>query len=155
MFHRSHSGKLLFLFHGVLAIVFALVLQQPVHGQVTGATLSGTVKDQSGGVVPNTGISVKNVATGVTRAVKTDTAGFYSVPNLLPGTYEITAAAPGFASEVQNGVELTVGAQQVLNFALQVGQVTQTVQVTEEAPTVQLASSAISAVVSATTRAPF
>jgi Carboxypeptidase regulatory-like domain/TonB dependent receptor/TonB-dependent Receptor Plug Domain len=151
MFLRSRSGKFVLFLVVLLAIVFALVLQESVYGQVTGATLSGTVRDQSGGVLPAANISIKNVATGVTRAVKTDTAGFYSAPNLLPGNYDITAAAPGFASEVQNGVTLTVGAEQVLNFALQVGQVTQTIEVAAEAPTVQLASSAISAVVNATT----
>jgi Carboxypeptidase regulatory-like domain/TonB dependent receptor/TonB-dependent Receptor Plug Domain len=151
MFSRIHSDKFVVSLLGLVALVFLAVLLAPAYGQVTGATLSGTVRDQSGGVLPAASISIRNVATGVTRAVKTDTAGFYSAPNLLPGNYEITAAAPGFASEVQNGVVLTVGAEQVLNFALQVGQVTQTVQVTAEAPTVQLASSAISAVVSATT----
>jgi hypothetical protein len=151
MLSRIHSDKFVVSLLGLLALVFFLVLSVAAYGQVTGATLSGTVRDQSGGVLPAASISIRNVATGVTRAVKADTAGFYSAPNLLPGNYEITAAAPGFASEVQNGVTLTVGAEQVLNFALQIGQVTQTVQVTAEAPTVQLASSAISAVVSATT----
>jgi len=151
MFSRIHSDKFVVSLLGLFALVFLAVLLAPAYGQVTGAQLSGTVRDQSGGVLPAASISIRNVATGVTRAVKADTAGFYSAPNLLPGNYQITAAAPGFASEVQNGVELTVGAQQILDFALQVGQVTQAVQVTAEAPTVQLASSAISAVVSATT----
>jgi hypothetical protein len=151
MFSTIHSDKFVVCLLGLVALVFSAVLLAPAYGQVTGAQLSGTVRDQSGGVLPAASISIRNVATGVTRAVKADTAGFYSAPNLLPGNYEITAAAPGFASEVQNGVELTVGAQQILDFALQVGQVTQAVQVTAEAPTVQLASSAISAVVSATT----
>jgi hypothetical protein len=142
----SRSGFLIFVTLGMIVLVSART-----YPQVAGATLSGTVADQSGGVVPNAGISIKNVATGVTRAVKTDTAGFYSAPNLLPGNYEITATASGFSSRVQSGVVLTVGAQQVLNFSLQVGQVTQTVEVTTAAPTVELASSAISAVVSATT----
>jgi hypothetical protein len=151
MFSRIHSDKFVLSLLVLLALVFLAVLLAPAYGQVTGATLSGTVRDQSGGVLPAANVSIRNVATGVTRAVKTDTAGFYSAPNLLPGSYEITAAAPGFSSEVQNGVVLTVGAEQVLNFALQVGQVTQAIQVTAEAPTVQLASSAISAVVTATT----
>jgi hypothetical protein len=151
MFSKMPSARLSLFSPPLLALVFTFSLLRPVYPQVTGATLSGTVSDQSGGVVPNAGISIKNVATGVTRAVKTDAAGFYSAPNLLPGTYDITATAPGFSSQVQSGVELTVGAQQVLNVAMQVGQVTQAVQVTAEAPTVQLASSAISAVVSATT----
>src|ERR1700730_9138779 len=151
MFSRIHSDKFVVSLLGLLALVFLAVLLAPAYGQVTGATLSGTVRDQSCGVLPAASISIRNVATGVTRAVKTDTAGFFSAPNLLPGNYEIAAAAPGFSSEVQTGVVLTVGAEQVLNFALQIGQVTQAVQVTAEAPTVQLASSAISAVVSATT----
>ncbi|PYU21038.1 MAG: hypothetical protein DMG30_18935 [Acidobacteria bacterium] len=151
MFSKIRSEKFLVSLLGLVALVLLPKLLSPAYAQVTGATLSGTVSDQSGGVVPSAGISIKNVATGVTRAVKTDTAGFYSAPNLLPGNYEITATAPGFSSQVQSGVELTVGAQQVLNLAMQVGQVTQAVQVTAEAPTVQLASSEISAVVSATT----
>ena len=134
-----------------VALLFGPLALAPASAQVTGATLSGTVTDRSGGVVPKAGISIKNVATGVTRAVTTDPAGFYSAPNLLPGNYEITTAAPGFSSEVRTGITLTVGAQQVLNFTLQVGQVTQTVEVAAEAPTVQLASSAISAVVNSTT----
>jgi hypothetical protein len=132
-------------------LVFGLLTSAPVFAQVAGATLSGTVTDQSGAVIPNTQIAVKNNATGVTRTVTADPAGFYTAPNLLPGTYEITATASGFATEVQSGVTLTVGAQQVLNLVLQVGQVTQRVQVTGEAPAVQLASSSISAVVNSTT----
>jgi len=94
MFSRIHSDKFVVSLLGLLALVFLAVLLAPAYGQVTGATLSGTVRDQSGGVLPAASISIRNVSTGVTRAVKTDTAGFYSAPNLLPGNYEITAAAP-------------------------------------------------------------
>src|ERR1700704_6437677 len=130
---------------------FWLMVSLPLHAQVVGATLSGTVMDQSGGVVPQVAITVRNIATGITRNSTTSAAGFYSAPNLLPGTYEIRAAAQGFSSQVQTGIKLTVGEQQILNFTLQVGQMTQTVEVTTEAPNVELASSAISAVVGATT----
>ena len=136
---------------GVFAVLLGGPLQTPLRAQVTGATLSGTVRDQSGGVIPKAGISIKNVATGVTRGVTTDPAGFYAAPNLLPGSYDVATAAPGFSSEVRSGITLTVGEQQVLNFTLQVGNVTQTVEVAAEAPTVQLASSSISAVVNSTT----
>src|ERR1700730_8405905 len=134
-----------------VALLFSPLLMRTVHAQVAGATLSRTGSDQSGAVVPKAGISIKNIATGVTRASTTDPAGFYSAPNLLPGTYEVTATAPGFSSEAQTGITLRVGAQQVLNFTLRVGQVAQTVEVAGEAPTVQLASSPISAVVNSTT----
>src|SRR6266566_6073181 len=130
---------------------FCVMVSLPLHAQVAGATLSGTVMDQSGGVVPQAAISIKNIATGITRSSTTSAAGFYSAPNLLPGTYEIRAAAQGFSSQVQTGIKLTVGGQQILNFTLQVGQMTQTVEVTTEAPNVQLASSVISAVVNSTT----
>src|ERR1700680_4105876 len=136
---------------GVFAVLLGGPLQTPLRAQVTGATLSGTVRDQSGGVIPKAGISIKNIATGVTRAVTTDPAGFYAAPNLLPGTYEITATAPGFSTEVQTGITLTVGGQQLLNFTMKVGQVAERVQVTGEAPMVQLASSSIGAVVDSTT----
>jgi Carboxypeptidase regulatory-like domain/TonB dependent receptor-like, beta-barrel/TonB-dependent Receptor Plug Domain len=137
----------------VLFLVFALSLSilVPVYAQVTGATLSGTVKDQSGALVPDTQISISNTATGLTRSLVSDAAGFYLAPNLLPGTYEVTASAPGFATEVQTGITLTVGAQQVLNLTLRVGRTTEKVQVQGEAPAVQLATSSLSAVVNSTT----
>src|SRR5882762_7896781 len=130
---------------------FCLTLSLPLHAQVVGATLSGTVSDQSGGVVPQAAISIKNMATDITHTSTTSTAGFYLVPNLLPGTYEVRASAKGFSTELQTGINLTVGEQQVLNFALHVGQISQTVEVSTEAPTVELASSTISNVVNSTT----
>src|ERR1700674_1769887 len=92
------------------ALAFFPFILIPVYAQVVGATLSGTVTDQSGAVIPNTQVSIKNIATGLTRAVATDPAGFYAAPNLLPGTYEVTATASGFATQVQTGITLTVGA---------------------------------------------
>jgi hypothetical protein len=130
--------------------VIILLVSGPIYPQVAGGTLSGTVTDQSGAAIPSTQISIKNIATGVARTVTTDAAGFYTAPNLLPGTYELTATASGFAAEVQTGVTMTVGAQQVLNFTLQVGRVTEKVQVAGQAPAVQLATSSISAVVNST-----
>src|ERR1700732_1973985 len=151
MFSEIRSTKIAASFATCVALLFSPLVLAPVSAQVTGATLSGTVTDQSGAVVPKAEISIKNIATGVTRAVSTDPAGFYSAPNLLPGNYEITTVAPGFSSAVRTGITVTVGAQQVLNLTLQVGQVTEKVQVTGEAPTVQLATSSISAVVDSTT----
>ena len=107
--------------------------------------------DESGSTVPKADVNVRNTATGIVRDVMTDSAGFYSAPNLAPSVYDVTVSADGFSRLVQNGITLTVGAQQVLNFSLKVGQVAQTVEVTTDAPTVELSSSAISAEVNATT----
>jgi hypothetical protein len=133
------------------ALVLSLSIPAPVWAQVAGATLSGTVTDASGAVIPNAQISIKNVATGVIRDVTADAAGFYTAPNLLPGTYGVTVTAPGFSTQARTGITLTVGAEQSLNISMKVGQITQTINVAGEAPTVQLASSDISAVVTSTT----
>jgi hypothetical protein len=137
----NHTGSKLLM----LAIFMLISLR--TYAQVAGATLSGTLSDTSGAVIPSAQLSIKNVSTGEVRSVTTDSAGFYSAPNLLPGKYEITATAPGFSSAVRSGITFTVGAQQVLNIAMAVGQVSQKVEVTGEAPAIELASSTISGVV--------
>jgi len=132
-----------------LALCFLIPLA--AYAQSVGATLQGTVTDASGASVPNAQITITHAATGITRGATTDSAGFYNAPNLPAGNYNVTASAPGFSTQAQTRVSLTVGAQQILNFSLQVGQVTQQVKVTAEAPTVQLATSSISSEVNSTT----
>jgi hypothetical protein len=126
-----------------MGLLLGFFTSVPVSAQVAGATLSGTVTDSSGGRVPNTKVSIRDTATGVTREVTSDSAGFYDAPNLVPGNYDITTTAPGFSTNVQRGVTLAVGAQQVLNISMQVGAITQTVEINTEAPVVELVSSAI------------
>src|ERR1051326_5118065 len=137
----------------VLACLFlAAALNTPdANAQVTGATLSGSVTDASGAVIPGGMISIKNRATGVVRELRTDEAGFYSAPNLLAGGYDLPGCAAGFSTVVQSNNALAVGAQQQLNISLKVGESAQTVEVTGEAPLVELASSAISGTVNSTT----
>jgi hypothetical protein len=134
----------------VVVLLLALTPVIQIHAQVAGGTLSGTVTDPSGGIVPQADIVVRSVATGVTRTVTSDSAGLYAVPNLLPGGYEVTVTASGFAKEVQKGVTISVGAQQELNIKLQIGEVSQTVEVSEQAPQIQLQSSSLMATVNDT-----
>jgi hypothetical protein len=115
------------------------------------AQVSGLIVDSSGARVPNANVTVLNKDTGISRATDSNSDGYYTVPLLQPGNYMITAKATGFATQVRTGITLEVGAQQVLNLTLQVGQVTQRIEVTGEAPEVQLASSDLSAVVDSTT----
>jgi outer membrane receptor protein involved in Fe transport len=135
----------------LVAVAVSLAVTGQAYAQVAGATLTGTVKDASGAFIPNAQVFISDVATGVTRTVSVDAAGFYAAPNLLPGTYEIRVTATGFSTAVQKGVTLTVGAQQVLDFSMRVGQMSQIVEVTTEAPTVELTSSELGATVNSTT----
>lgn len=123
----------------------------PTYAQVAGATLSGTVADASGGFVAGAKITIENQATNISRTASTDKNGFYTAPNLAPGTYKITASIAGFRTETRTGVTLTVGAQQALDFTMNVGQVSEQVEVTTQAPTIDLVSSAVSSVVNTTT----
>src|SRR3984893_549376 len=122
-----------------------------VYAQVSGGTISGVVTDPSGAVISQAQISVSNTAAGVNRDVTTDRVGFYTVPNLLPGTYDVAVTAPGFATVVQPSIIVTVGAEQVLDIAMQVGQRTEKIEVTVPAPEVQLSTSSLGAVEESTT----
>jgi hypothetical protein len=135
----------------VLACSGLFGLPARLSAQVVGATMSGTVSDTSGGVVPGANISVKNVATGITRATVTNGAGLYSVPNLQPGPYEITAAASGFNTDVRSGITLNVGQELVLNFTVKPGMAVQRVEVNAEAPTVNLANATLGGINDSTT----
>jgi outer membrane receptor protein involved in Fe transport len=134
-----------------VALTLVVLASHPVRAQVAGANLSGTVTDASGAAVPNASISIKNTATGIARDITTDSDGFYSAPNLLPGIYDITVSAPGFSTSVQTGLTLTVGASQGLNIPLKIGRASEQVVVTAAAPVVQLTSSTLSAEVDSTT----
>jgi Carboxypeptidase regulatory-like domain/TonB dependent receptor/TonB-dependent Receptor Plug Domain len=143
MKNRGASERKTVVAMGVfLAFVFCLFVSAPVRAQVTGATLSGTVTDASGAVIANAQVSIKNTATGITKDSTTDSAGFYTAPNLPAGPYEVKVTAAGFNTAVSN-VTLAVGAQQSLNVPMKVGETSQTVQVTEAVPQIDLTSSTL------------
>lgn len=127
--------------------VLALVLTAPSHAQLAGSNLSGVVSDESGAAVANAKVSIKNLATSDVREVTTNTDGLYSAPNLLPGNYEVTVTAKGFQTLVRKGITLTVGSEQALNLSLKVGELAQTVTVSEAPPAVDTTSSTLSATV--------
>jgi hypothetical protein len=139
------------VFAWIFGLWLVLVISLPLHAQVAGGTLSGSITDPSGAVVPNAEVVIKNSATGVSRNVTTNADGFYSAANLVPGNYEVSVSASGFNTEIKKGIVINVGAQPLFNLVLQIGAVANRVEVTTEAPTVQLTSSDISATVNATT----
>ena len=140
------------IFSSVAALAVVLLLwsaaaSRPAAAQVSGATLSGVVSDVSGAVVPKARVTIRNTGTGVVRAVTSNADGFYSAPNLLPGSYEVKTEAAGYASVLQKGITLTVGAEQTYNPSLAVGQVSETVVVQDVPPSVETSSSTLSATV--------
>ncbi|HEV2521681.1 MAG TPA: carboxypeptidase regulatory-like domain-containing protein [Candidatus Acidoferrales bacterium] len=145
------AAKKFISFVTFVALIICILYPIALHSQAVGGSLSGTITDESHGAVAGATISIANTATGVNTTVTTNAEGIYNAPNLLPGNYQVTVSAPGFQKSIQNGVVLTVGAQQVLNFGLKVGSVSQTVEVTTEAPDVQLSSSTINGSVSSNT----
>jgi outer membrane receptor protein involved in Fe transport len=132
-------------------LMLAIFFSVPTLAQVAGGTLSGTVSDPNGAGIPQAKLVIKNVATGVERTVITNADGFYTTVNLLPGSYQIAISADGFNSETRHGVTMTVGSQITVDITLRVGTISNRVEVTAQVPDVQLTSSDISAVVTATT----
>ncbi|MDP9051498.1 MAG: carboxypeptidase regulatory-like domain-containing protein [Acidobacteriota bacterium] len=149
MFSHGRPNQPLALLASWLIVIFTFHLS--ATAQVAGGSLSGTVADTTGAIIRSAKISLKNEATGATRDLSVNGAGFYIAPNLLVGDYDVAVSASGFKTETQTGIHLTVGSQQVLNFTMSVGLVTERVQVTGTQQEVQLASSSLSAVVDSTT----
>ena len=126
-------------------LLFSMVLlTAAAMAQVVTGTISGTVTDSTGAVLPGAKVVIQNEDTGISRTVTTDNAGRYSAPSLSLGGYRVTVTLEGFQSGVRSGILLTVGRDAVVNLELSVGAVSQQVEVKEEAPLVQTTESAVS-----------
>src|SRR5438128_801560 len=104
------------------------------------AQINGTVKDQSGAVLPGVEVTVTQTDTGLKRSIPTDETGSYVLSNLPLGPYRLEAALPGFRSYVQTGIVLQVDASPTVNPVLEVGQVTDQVEVQANAALVETRS---------------
>jgi hypothetical protein len=110
---------------------------QSGRAQIAG-TITGTVTDQSGAVVPAADVVITNSGTGVVaRTLKTDSSGTYVAEALLMGTYQVAIEAHGFQRSVHSGINLSVADRLNISFVLNVGAVTQSVEVTAAAPVVE------------------
>src|SRR5262249_16991192 len=116
-------------------LVFSNILGVSLNAQVSGGSLSGTVTDASQPALPNVQVTLINMATRAARTVVTDDTGLYTVPDLLPGSYEMTAAAPGFTTQVRTGIVVNVGANHGFNVVMQAGDPARVVRVSVSATT--------------------
>src|SRR5262245_52548310 len=115
-------------------------------GQTTPATLSGVIRDTSGAVIPGAKISVRNISTGAMRETNTDEEGRYNLTSLGPGQYEVRAERVGFRT-AQSNVTLTIGGASNLDLTVQVGNVSEVVEVTAEEPLIESSKAGMSRVV--------
>src|SRR6266404_4862536 len=129
MIHRSP-----FCLTFVLVFLAFCSLPFAAHAQSASATLSGTVEDQNGAVVPGATVTAENKATGLKRQATTNGEGYFTIPLLPPSTYSVTAQAGGFSPVQVSNVVLNVGDRKALQIQLKAGDVNATVQVVNEAP---------------------
>src|SRR2546428_4797258 len=131
----------------VVVLVGALFFTAYAQTTTVG-TISGTVRDEKGAVVPRAEISIQSEGTGTSRTVKTDDNGFYLAPSLPAGRYTISTSPSGFKKTVAAGVDLHVSENRVVNLDLQVGQVSETVTVSSDAAPVETRSGELSSLIS-------
>src|SRR5687768_11733220 len=137
--------KRLFSSSLVALLGFALLCAS-VWAQAT-AQISGTVRDQSGAVLPGVEVTATQTATGISRAALTNETGSYILPNLAVGPYRFEAVLPGFRTFVQTGIVLQVNSNPEINAVMEVGQVTEQVEVQANASLVETRSTAVGQVI--------
>jgi Carboxypeptidase regulatory-like domain len=130
----------------ILALFFACLCVPRSTAQVS-ASLSGLITDPSGAAVSAASVTAKNVDTGLSRTVPTDQGGRYRFFALPVGPYEVRVTKDGFAEGIRSGVRLVVGQDATVDLSLHVGQVSEQIKVTEDAPVVNLTTQDISGLV--------
>ncbi len=113
----------------VLLLALILLASTSFAQQLTG-TLSATVTDSAGAVVPNAKVTMKNDASGDVRTTVSNGSGYFSITAVQPGSYSVSIEAPGFKSWTQNGITFSQGDSRTLpNIKLEIGKVTETVEI--------------------------
>src|SRR3954452_20604517 len=138
-----------FSVNALLAACALLALAGIANAQTTNATIVGDVTDPTGGRIPAARIQVKNAATGVVRELTTNETGSYRVFPLNPGTYEVTATAQGFNTQVQQNVIVDAAANVKVDFKLDVGVVSEKVEVQGTATLLQTQDASVGGTVTA------
>jgi len=120
----------------LIAAASLLLAASAAFGQSQG-TFQGVVSDDSGAVIPGATVSVLNTDTGIERSTTTNEVGFYQVPGLDPGPYQVTAISDGFSTQERTGLRLETQQTQRLDFAMSVGTLTEVVEVSAVAQLLQ------------------
>ena len=152
---RAEASPVRFNFSAVLTlcILMLAICGQPlrVGAQAVTATINGTITDQTGNVVANAEVKATDVERGTVWAAKTNAQGYYNISQLPVGRYEVRVSAAGFRTAVQKLIELQLNQVSAVNVELAVGQNTETVEVTSEAPLLQTDTTDVGTVIDART----
>ncbi len=136
----KHANGILRKAGSVSRLALALLLvggtAAPATAQVLYGSIVGNVTDETGAIISKAGVSVTSPTTGLSRKTTTDEAGYYSIPSLPEGSYDLSITASGFKPYTQKGVTVSINAVTRINPTIQVGAVTE--QVTVEASTAAL-----------------
>jgi uncharacterized surface anchored protein len=116
----------------LLQVPLVLALASSVYAQLDTATITGRVSDSTGATIANAQVKVIQKETNFQFAAVTNSEGIYRVQSLQPGTYQVTLEAAGFKRLVQDGIILRVGDVLPVNGELQIGAVTESVEVTAQ-----------------------
>src|SRR5262245_52990798 len=132
----------------IAALLFALTAAAfPAAAQTTNGVISGIVSDAQGGVLPGVTVTGRNIETGITRTVVTESDGRYRLAALPPGRYEIRAELSGFGTANVPEMTLLTGTELTRNITMQVQGLNESVTVTGEAPIVEITKSDVSGVI--------
>src|SRR5437762_8178169 len=117
-------------FAAVLLAAVAVLWAASSDAQVTTGTIAGTVKDSAGAVVPGATVTVTETGKQTSSTYTTDSAGAYTAPFLIPGTYELGVDVQGFRKYLRRGVVLQVNQRARVDIALEVGTFAEATEVT-------------------------
>src|SRR5262245_9936846 len=134
------------LLSGLFVMLFSVLMTAGAWAQTT-AQVSGTVKDQTGAVLPGAEVTATQTETAIKRTVVTDETGSYLLTNLPVGPYRFEASLPGFRTYVQTGIVLQVNANPVINAVLEVGQISDQIEVQADAALVETRSTGVGQVI--------
>ncbi len=121
--------------------LFSLLMAAPAAAQFETSDVLGTVRDASSSAVAKASVTLLNQETGASSKATTDEGGNYTFPNVKVGKYTVSVEATGFSKSVATDVQVDVNARQRVDFTMQVGQITDSVQVTAAAATLETDSS--------------
>src|SRR5215831_9643172 len=140
--YRRHGFRVLIIF--LSASLFSSAAAPYATSQDIFGRISGTIADPTGAVIPGAKVTITNEETRLARTITADTRGFYVAPELRAGTYSVTAEQRGFKTTTKSGNDLVAGARMTVDLTLQIGAVTENVEVRTTGETVNTTSGEIS-----------